>query len=278
MRRGILRASWLRGRLRERRPESAEPRFSSRAAAQLPVDSLAANGDLSIAPGETERQPQASAPSADRARAAPMTAGIPVGMLLYLGVVGFVAAIVSGSFGAGFFALAVPANRSIAVSEGSPAPPQAHAATRAAVSLEAGIPPAPAPAAAAPELPQPADAARIPPPHSNTAAAPTSPPSAAEATIVPAVSRVAISSAPPDDSASGSDAPAAGQVAPTHPRVAASPVRHGASRPPTAQAERTRLSGRAATRVHGRTRHFNGTLTPPAAGSGDPLARQAAGR
>jgi hypothetical protein len=100
---------------------------------------------------------------------------------------------------------------------------------------------------------------------------------------------VAISSASPDDWGLNSEAAPAGHAPPAHPQAARSRAGHRSARdarsPPRlqshfwsrtgSQAERTRASGRLPTPATGRTRHFDGTLTPPAAGTSDPFARRA---
>lgn len=282
MRGGILRAPGLAARLHGPRPQSSEPRLLPQPAAQppsdSPADSSAGNRDLAIVP-QTARKPQAEAARGRRAAAA---VGLPVGTLLHLAVVGFVAVIIIGSFGSGFFLLAVPANGSVAASTRNSAHPPQPRAPDAAMSLESGIAPAPV-AVAQPKSSPPTDAAPIPPPDIDAAPAPVSPAPATEAAaIVPAASRVAISSASPDDSLRNADTAPAVHAPPApsaRPSAAASPVHHGLSRSLTAsQWYRTRQSGRASTRASGKPKHLAGTLTPPSRATGDPFARRASER
>ena len=291
MRGGILGDPWLAEGLHEPRPEHSEPRLPSRAAGQPFADSVVANRDVSTSPATNEHRRQASPATTPRSGRAVALGGIPVGTLLYLALVGFVALIISGSFGAGFFELAVPANRSpdnrsIAVSHNPAHPPQA-GAIHPSISLEAGVPPAPA-AAVLPELGS-DDAAPIPAARADAAPLPASSGTAPAASTVAPASRVAISSASPDDGELNSAAAPAGHPPPAHTQAARSRAGHRPARdarspprlqshlwsPTGSQAERTRASGQLPARATGRTRHFDGTLTPPAAGTGDPFARRA---
>jgi hypothetical protein len=104
---------------------------------------------------------------------------------------------------------------------------------------------------------------------------------------------VAISSAPPDGSVLNSEAGSAGHATRVQPQVAASRTAHRSARdarsplPRQSRFSRSANAGRAEgagpprrppRRASGETRHSGGTLTPPAADTGDPFARRAAER
>jgi hypothetical protein len=178
--------------VREFRSDSAEPRLfpGSRSppvepAALAEADMLSADQDkarVSVA------SPTISAPDRNLAAAG----RLPVGTLLYLVVIGLVAAMTIGAFcGVGFLLLAGPANKTIAASEPGPARPPAPRADRdpKPVALEPGQPLSAA-AAAIPDSPlaQPSADEAAPWPQSQAARAlpPASPASEPPAQTGPA--------------------------------------------------------------------------------------------
>jgi hypothetical protein len=304
---GILRNPLFAARLKAPRPSRSEPQLVARRVAQ-PIDSPRVAGrEASIAPENDERTPLPPPATLIRGSSPVTITGLPVGSLLYLGLVGLVAAVISTSFGASFFLLAAPANKSIVASERNPALPAQRVSAPGPIALEAGSSPAHG-VAATPDLAPQDNIAPIPssnmreallPPAAETA--PSTPtalragqaenPSASGTVTAPGSSTSAGSSISKDDTIANPGSISAGYEHAAHPRTTARRAYHRSSgesrssgpqqsRSPRSltpsQAERAGSFGRLLTHMTSKTKTFDETLTPPAAGTTSPYAARAA--
>ena len=298
MRPGILRNPLFAARLRAPRPGRSEPRLLPRDVVQPVGPSPVADGTSDALKNEKLTVP--ASPTAPRSSIAPAAAAcIPVGTLLFLGLVGLIAVAISASFGAGFFLLAAPANEAIAASgRNPPHPPQGDLAP-GPTALEAGSPPV-AEIAANRDLFPSGDVAQMPP---NTVKEPLlpAPPGAASLALTVPTGQASSSAPLPTNAAPGnatskgdpvadSGSASSGYDRPAHARIAArhvhsrsagdsrsapSPSRFPRSLTPS-QAERAASFGQLLTHLTGKTRTSAETLTPPAAGTATPFAERAA--